>query len=192
MFSGWRTAAIIHELEDEITVGNDEVMKWNNNWSNVLQSLLEEHQVSFQKKWQTFLFDKTIIGKLWFDTFHRVDDSKNEYCLTDKNFLRILEANLIAWKSWICGKRSWKICGNYKRLSSSFSSKAKAGIQISTGKKRKYVGFRIEFMWMNDWLIEYDTSGLYPFMEIDLTGVLVRPQCHQQTCFYLNIFPECI
>jgi hypothetical protein len=45
MFSGWRTAAIIHELEDEINIGNDEVMKWNNNWSNVLQSLLEEHQV---------------------------------------------------------------------------------------------------------------------------------------------------
>jgi hypothetical protein len=32
MYSGWATAAVIHELEDEINIWNDDLMKWNNNW----------------------------------------------------------------------------------------------------------------------------------------------------------------
>ena len=41
---GWRTCAIIEELEEEIAKGNDPQMKYNVNWSNMLLSLVETHQ----------------------------------------------------------------------------------------------------------------------------------------------------
>ncbi len=43
---GWRTCAIIEELEEEIAKGNDPQMKYNVNWTNMLQALLETHQDS--------------------------------------------------------------------------------------------------------------------------------------------------
>jgi len=44
MEHGWRTGAIIEELEDEIVVMNSDEFKWNVNWANVLHLLLEHNQ----------------------------------------------------------------------------------------------------------------------------------------------------
>jgi len=44
MHHGWRTCAIIDELEEEIEKANDLQMKINVNWSNELQKLLNTYQ----------------------------------------------------------------------------------------------------------------------------------------------------
>ncbi|XP_023340841.1 5'-nucleotidase domain-containing protein 3 isoform X2 [Eurytemora carolleeae] len=41
---GWKTAAVIRELEKEIAMMNTEEFKWGVNWQQVLKSLIEDHQ----------------------------------------------------------------------------------------------------------------------------------------------------
>ncbi len=41
---GWRTGAIIQELEEEIAVMNTPGFKWDVNWSMTLQYLIEDNQ----------------------------------------------------------------------------------------------------------------------------------------------------
>lgn len=44
LLHGWRTCAIIEELEEEIEKNNDPDMKMKVSWSNVLQELLKTYQ----------------------------------------------------------------------------------------------------------------------------------------------------
>jgi len=41
---GWKTAAVIRELEKEIAMMNTKEFKWGVNWQQVLKSLVEDHQ----------------------------------------------------------------------------------------------------------------------------------------------------
>jgi len=41
---GWKTAAVIRELEQEIRKMNQDEFKWGVNWQQVLMSLIEDHQ----------------------------------------------------------------------------------------------------------------------------------------------------
>ena len=41
---GWRTCAIIEDLETEIEIANNPVTKFKVNWSNTLQGLLDTYQ----------------------------------------------------------------------------------------------------------------------------------------------------
>lgn len=41
---GWKTAAVIRELEQEILKMNQDEFKWGVNWQQVLMSLIEDHQ----------------------------------------------------------------------------------------------------------------------------------------------------
>ncbi len=41
---GWRTGAIIQELEDEVGVMNTPEFKWGINWSTTLQHMIEDNQ----------------------------------------------------------------------------------------------------------------------------------------------------
>eukprot|EP00088_Acartia_fossae_P035820 TRINITY_DN36939_c0_g1_i1.p1 TRINITY_DN36939_c0_g1~~TRINITY_DN36939_c0_g1_i1.p1 ORF type:complete len:154 (+),score=15.14 TRINITY_DN36939_c0_g1_i1:343-804(+) len=41
---GWKTAAVIRELEKEIAMMNTNEFKWGVNWQQVLKSLIEDHQ----------------------------------------------------------------------------------------------------------------------------------------------------
>jgi len=56
---GWKTAAVIRELEKEIAMMNTEEFKWGVNWQQVLKSLIEDHQdcqdqntIEVVKEWQ--------------------------------------------------------------------------------------------------------------------------------------------
>jgi len=56
---GWKTAAVIRELEKEINMMNIEEFKWGVNWQQVLKSLIEDHQdcedptaIEVVKEWQ--------------------------------------------------------------------------------------------------------------------------------------------
>ena len=42
--SGWRTCAIIEDLETEIEIANNPVTKFKVSWSNTLQGLLDTYQ----------------------------------------------------------------------------------------------------------------------------------------------------
>ena len=44
MYLGWRTCAIIEDLETEIEIANNPRMKLKVNWSNTLQELLHTYQ----------------------------------------------------------------------------------------------------------------------------------------------------
>ena len=46
MVHGWRTCAIIEDLEEEIDKLNGPQMKMKTNWTNVLQGLLDNYQDS--------------------------------------------------------------------------------------------------------------------------------------------------
>ncbi len=50
MNQGWRTGAIIQEIEDEVTVMNSEEYKWGVNWATVLQHLIEDNQMRRSSK----------------------------------------------------------------------------------------------------------------------------------------------
>lgn len=41
---GWKTAAIIRELEQEVNIINTDEYKWRVNWAQVLKSLIDQHQ----------------------------------------------------------------------------------------------------------------------------------------------------
>ena len=41
---GWKTAAVIRELETEIRKMNQDEFKWGVNWQQVLMALIEDHQ----------------------------------------------------------------------------------------------------------------------------------------------------
>ena len=74
---GWRTGAIIQELEDEIQVMNTDEYKWKVNWANIVQNLLEDNQEKTKpgerailKKWQDELDElRYIMRFLW---VHRI------------------------------------------------------------------------------------------------------------------------
>ncbi len=44
MNQGWRTGAVIQEIEDEVNVMNGEGYKWGVNWATVLQHLIDDNQ----------------------------------------------------------------------------------------------------------------------------------------------------
>jgi len=44
LIHGWKTAAVIRELEKEIGMMNTEEFKWGVNWQQVIKSLIEDHQ----------------------------------------------------------------------------------------------------------------------------------------------------
>ena len=46
--SGWRTCAIIEDLETEIEIANNPVTKFKVSWSNTLQGLLDTYQGTHQ------------------------------------------------------------------------------------------------------------------------------------------------
>ena len=64
MVHGWRTCAIIEDLEEEIDKLNDPQMKMKTNWTNVLQGLLDNYQDS--------LHDEAS-RKLWYEWKSELD-----------------------------------------------------------------------------------------------------------------------
>lgn len=50
MHHGWKTAAVIRELEQEIKNMNEDEFKWGVNWQQVLMSLIEDHQAVEDEK----------------------------------------------------------------------------------------------------------------------------------------------
>ena len=102
MYLGWRTCAIIEDLEEEIGKANNNDVKFKVNWSNTLQGLLETYQddiaiddpecVQVLKEWKDELDTLRIELKDVFNTnFGSVFRSKKNPTFFSRRLFRVAD-----------------------------------------------------------------------------------------------------